>query len=104
MWVPLLGLNVGTFGVRSWVALGVLLGSLRVLLRRLGSHLGCSWGELGVPLGCSEAFLCVAWVPLGALGPPRGLAEEVLGAQGSFGETGGRGKGVATSEKNPKNK
>ena len=99
MWVHLLGLNVGTFGVRSWVALGVLLGSLRLLLRRLGSHLGCSWGELGVPLGCSEGLLCVAWVLLGALGPPRGLAEEVLGVQGSFGETGGRGKVVAMSEK-----
>ena len=75
---------------------------LRVLLRRLGSHLGCSWGELGVPLGCSEAFLCVAWVPLGALGPPRGLAEEALDVQGPFGETGGRGKVGATSEKNKK--
>ena len=53
-------------------------------------------------MGCSEVLLCVAWVLLGSLGPPRGLAEEVLGAQGSFGETGGRGKVVAMSEKTEK--
>ena len=75
------------------------MGYLRVLLRRLGSPLGCAWGELGVPLGCSEGLLCVGWMLLGALGPPMGLAEEVLGIQGSFGETGGRGKVVAMSEK-----
>ena len=50
-------------------------------------------------MGCSEVLLCVAWVLLGALGPPRGLAEEVLGAQGSFGKTGGRGKVAAENEK-----
>ena len=75
-----------------WVALGVLLGSLWLLLGRPGSYLGCSRGELGVSLECSEGLLCVAWVLLGALGPPTGLAEEVLGVQGSFGETGGCGK------------
>ena len=50
---------------------------------------------------CSEGLLCVAWVLLGSLGPPRELAEEVWGSRGSFGETGGRGKVVAENE-NPK--
>ena len=104
MWVPLLGLKVGTFGVRSWVALGVLLGSLRVLLRRLGSHLGCSWGELGVPVGCSEVLLCVAWVLLGALGPPRGLAEEALAGPGVLWEDGRAWKSSRRERKNRKMK
>ena len=70
-----------------------------------GGALGRTWGALGAslgfPWGCSEVLLCVAWVLLGALGPP-GLAEEVLGAQGSFGKTSGRGKVAAANKKKEK--
>ena len=72
--------------MRSWGALGVLLGSLGALLGHSWGALGRSWGALGALLGPSWAFLGrswgalgTLWVLLGALGALWGCLGALLG-------------------------